>query len=908
MKRHTKYWFCLLIALGAAFDSHAQVNLTKGLVAYYPFNGDANDHSGNNNNPTFNNAVPTAGQAGLPATAYAFNGAATYMEIPSSPSFQFGAPITIFARIKPTGYYYGPCHGNNIVSKGLDAEYDHIALRYDDSYYTNFQHCNGTPPDTLHEDFDIYDGAGPADLPYSPFMEKGNWYNVVLTSDGTVVKLYINCVLVVSAPVSPGIVYANGEPLYIGMYPGAGYPYWFNGVVDEIRIYNRAINEAEVHSLSGCPVSPCSPDFTDFSILPSACNPQTIQFAAALPDSIVSAQWILGDGTTASTDTVYHTYGSMGNYPVRLAVQYNSGCRDTVTKVIPFTAPAFDTLLIETKDTTVCAGAPVTLRAAPNAPGYCWTPADSLTGANLADPLTRPTDSTVYYCNSFALGPNLVGNGDFSKGNTGFTSDYFAVSPENSGAEYAVGTSPSAWDAALGACIDHTNGSGNMLMVSGLGQFAKIWSQTVPVRPNTNYQFSVWIESLAGQSPATLNFSINGAVLGAPITASDTTCRWHQFRVHWNSGDSANAVLALVSQNQANGSFFALDDISFYSFSAAYDSVQIKISGTFPVLTIRGDTSICGVANVPLSAAGAMSYSWSPGAGMADSLIADPVSRTTRTTAFVVTGYNSPACAATDTVRVTVLPLPVFTVQPDSQAVCQGNPFTVTAAGGNTYQWTANGSGQAQGATGVFTATAQQSDTISVVIRDSICALNDTLRSIVEVDTVPLLHLAKSNDVDCSMGQARLGVSGGSTYTWTPAVTLTDPASSDPVAAPQQTTWYTVFSPNGTCTAEDSIEVLVNFKDMGSHFSVPSAFTPNGDGINDCFKVQYWEGLGAFELSIYDRYGKRVFYTQNPTACWDGSYNGREQPVGAYVYQIKASSPCAASGYVFRKGTVVLIR
>jgi gliding motility-associated-like protein len=58
-------------------------------------------------------------------------------------------------------------------------------------------------------------------------------------------------------------------------------------------------------------------------------------------------------------------------------------------------------------------------------------------------------------------------------------------------------------------------------------------------------------------------------------------------------------------------------------------------------------------------------------------------------------------------------------------------------------------------------------------------------------------------------------------------------------------------------------------------------------------------------MSVYNRYGQLVFFTTEPTQCWDGTYHGTAQPAGGYVYQIKATTAC---GVVYRKGIVILVR
>jgi len=67
---------------------------------------------------------------------------------------------------------------------------------------------------------------------------------------------------------------------------------------------------------------------------------------------------------------------------------------------------------------------------------------------------------------------------------------------------------------------------------------------------------------------------------------------------------------------------------------------------------------------------------------------------------------------------------------------------------------------------------------------------------------------------------------------------------------------------------------------------MPSAFTPNGDGLNDVFRVKYPFTVSAFSFAIFNRWGERVFQSNDITKGWDGTYNGTDQNAGAYVWMI----------------------
>lgn len=193
----------------------------------------------------------------------------------------------------------------------------------------------------------------------------------------------------------------------------------------------------------------------------------------------------------------------------------------------------------------------------------------------------------------------------------------------------------------------------------------------------------------------------------------------------------------------------------------------------------------------------------------------------------------------------------------------------------------------------------------------------DTLRTALGCDSIitllglgpappPEIQLSKSNDITCTLGIARLSASGGSRFLWSPAESLNNKDIAGPVASPTVTTVYhvTVVTDLG-CVGEDSILVTVSPEFTKNGLLLPNAFTPNNDGLNDCFGVRYLGNLSQLELSVYDRWGNRVFYTTNPSRCWDGTYKGKELNSGVFVYRISAMTLC---GQVHKNGTVTLIR
>lgn len=172
--------------------------------------------------------------------------------------------------------------------------------------------------------------------------------------------------------------------------------------------------------------------------------------------------------------------------------------------------------------------------------------------------------SLLVFAWSGAARANLVTNGDFSAGNTGFSSDYTYgnVSPANT---YVIGTNPSTAPGAYGDWGnfgDHTTGTGNMLIANGGS--GRVWYETITVVPNTAYTFEFFVADVddSSSSEAQLQAGANGSGIGSAVTTT-TVGAWIKGTATWNSGAATSAVFSLADLNTAPGwNDFALDDIS----------------------------------------------------------------------------------------------------------------------------------------------------------------------------------------------------------------------------------------------------------------------------------------------------------------------------------------------------------
>ncbi len=220
---------CILIALMVLFIITGSVfaGLNDGLVAYYPFNGNANDESGNGNHGDTTGHAPTLAtdRFGNENSAYSFDGIDDYIQVPNSPTIDSIDQITVSLWIKPESEapYYFPYA---IIEKY--GSWD-LGQRQRDLHW-GFKYS----PDSFidHWTFDL---------------ELDKYYHFVMTYNENEMRIYINNTLDTTIT-QTGTISPSDNDLYIGENTFGG-DYYYDGVIDDIRIYNRALTKSEIDSL-----------------------------------------------------------------------------------------------------------------------------------------------------------------------------------------------------------------------------------------------------------------------------------------------------------------------------------------------------------------------------------------------------------------------------------------------------------------------------------------------------------------------------------------------------------------------------------------------------------------------------------------------------------------------------------
>lgn len=256
---------------------------------------------------------------------------------------------------------------------------------------------------------------------------------------------------------------------------------------------------------------------------------------------------------------------------------------------------------------------------------------------------------------------------------------------------------------------------------------------------------------------------------------------------------------------------------------------------------------------------------------------------------LIVTDANN--CTTTLSFTVDALIPLVADAGPD-QELCAYVPVTLDGSltiGGVDLVWTDDqGSPVGTGMTVGLGLLQPGVYTYTLTATDGPCSDSDQV--MITVLAQPLLDAGLNRSIFLG-GTATLGGSPtgppGSTFLWSPDSVLSSTTNPNPVADPLVTTWFvvTVTAPNG-CVGVDSVLITVI-----PEVDITSGFTPNGDGWNDVWVIDFIDQFPNAEVEIYNRWGELLFQSVGYRVPWDGRYAGGFVPVGTYYYVVKLNDP-----------------
>lgn len=323
-----------------------------------------------------------------------------------------------------------------------------------------------------------------------------------------------------------------------------------------------------------------------------------------------------------------------------------------------------------------------------------------------------------------------------------------------------------------------------------------------------------------------------------------------------------------------------------------------------PVLDLPATESICegfaGVMLDPNYGGASTSITWSPTTQLANPNSLTTMASPTTETTYVLTVSNGD-CDATDEVLVMVTPALDLKSASNDTSICEENMVVLEVESSDPVTWSPSEGLDTN--TGLIVEATPNTTTTYMAFVDNGCD-TDTAFVTISVDEQPTLSAGEDIQIDLTtntVGQ----FDGSSDYpaTWSPTRGVDDSTDPKSTVLPERTRTYTLSATNGECTASD--EVIVNI-DATISVEVPSAFSPNGDGLNDVlnFRVNGIQEVNNFV--VYNRWGEQLYQGKGFDAFWDGEFEGNKQPTGVYVYYIEAVTILGTSLPV--KGNVTMLR
>ena len=796
-------------------------NLQTGLVGYWPFCGNANDASGNGNNGTVNGATLTADRFGNAGSAYSFDGIDDYISgTTTNLSVQSTDKLTMTAWVKVNQFAPSPAAAKLITHTDNSNNGQQYALSIGNDGSLYFLAGNGD-----------FENNGPnSTLPSQITINTWKHVGAVISDDS--VKLFVNGVMVfgkAEIDVFPGNPVGN---FIFSSLTNSTFNKLFNGTLDDIGIWNRALTATEIQQLY------------------------------TLGNTTYS--WSPGGATTPSI-TVSPT--SSTTYTCTATANGVSSSTTSVVNVIP--SPT-----ITTTNSTICAGQSTTLTASTVSTG---TSCPTMTGS-----LTSGLVGFWPFCGN-ANDASVNGNNGTVNGAT-LTTDRFG----NSNSAYSF------------------NGSGNQnISISGLTMESEftlsLWYQTnsysSPVNPTlcyfglegfgTNYTRTVdlTIDNFNYPQPflrANLNYNFGFAgTYNSPVNWTNITVKLSSSILYFYMDNVliqstpvtkqalkllASDVSRIGSANMANGTasgYFTgkLDDVAIWNRALTASEIQ--------TLHNLGQTT----------------YSWSNGA-TTPSITVSPTTTTTYT--CTVTDANGNTCS--EAVTITVNQLPVATITANGPtSLCTGQSVTLCGPSGPgyTYMW----------CNGAITDCISTSfpGNYCLIVTDANGCVSANNQILITTNPVAIANAGIDSTITCFNNNVgvQIGIPPqiGYTYSWSPAIGLSNPNIANPIANPGQTTIYMLTATNSSgCSATDQVTVTVDvftpFLNLSPNVTICQGSSATLTASTNLSGLTWWEGPQFL--------GNQNTITVTPNI------------VGQHTYNVTASSNCPGSGLFLASVTVTV--
>jgi len=478
-----------------------------------------------------------------------------------------------------------------------------------------------------------------------------------------------------------------------------------------------------------------------------------------------------------------------------------------------------------------------------------------------------------------------------------------------------VSISPSPQTSAINGTTTFCFGDTAVFNVTNTGGSTYAWNSVNSTIISGGISNAVSVAMTAGSGPASLTvietntFGCTGQAVNLPLLinalpiasagSNVTICNGDTIQLNGSGGTiySWSPATGLDNPNinnpNANPNTTTNYTVTVTDNNACSKDAQVTITvNPLPVVSAGNAVAICLGKSVTLNATGASSYNWTPAAGLDNPASASPVASPGATTTYTVTGTDANNCSSSASIQVTVNPLPVAVASADT-SICNSTSITLNASGAQSYSWTPT-TGLSNPLIANPDASPSTSTTYTVTITDG-NGCTDTEDVLVDVNPQPKsdFDIDPSKTIGNCQGVTATFVNNSTnalSYLWDLgfAFTTTDDEPTHTFQFGGNAT-IRLISYNNFCT--DTLYKTFQMPTVGDFLkNLPNAFTPNNDGINDCFNLgNQNEFYGCSNWTILNRWGEEIYQSKSPGDCWNGKResDGSEMPAGTYFYLVK---------------------
>lgn len=626
--------------------------------------------------------------------------------------------------------------------------------------------------------------------------------------------------------------------------------------------------------------------------------------------------WDFDDEAGSTLINPSHIFTAPGTYTIRLLAKNNTGCSDTASKKIVVKGPNG---IFNYTPLAICMPGKINFTAnVQTAVKYYWNYQEGNTDSTL-----QKTSSHVYTTPGSYV-PQLI-----VEDSTGCR---FAISGKDTIVVNDIKTNILADKNIL--CDSGTvHFSNNTVSSTGVSTYQWLFDDgTVSSLSNPehtyaaagNYNVKLQVTSESGCTDST-SFMIKVVKSTSPsVIATDSACSFDSIvfsgqiagdtssikKWDWNFGDGQASSLQNPPPQLYNVAGNYNVSLSVTNSSGCVTAVTKPIViNPVPSLTVTPNTSICTGNAVSLSVSGAAYYTWlDPGNTLSCTDCADPTANPSGNSTYKVKGTSAAGCSSLDSVAIKVV-RPFNISISENTSICNGKSVQFTAQGAPDYLWSPSA-----GLSSVSISNPVASPATTATYRvigydrnDTLTCVNDTGSVSVTVYANPVVDLGPDKTISAQSNVVLSPVLSNdiNNLRWTPATGLSCTDCPKPEFIARNNITYKLSVENEHCSAGDEINIIITYDNRG--ITVPNAFSPNGDGINDVFYPIGRNASFVKSMTIFNRWGKQIFVINNvpgndPAYGWKGTWNGAAAQVGVYYYIIELigenNKPVQYTGHV----------